>query len=241
MTDTTAHPPITTRAEWLVARKALLVRERELTKQRDAVNAHRRRLPMVRVDKSYLFDTPDGEKTLLDLFEGRRQLVVYHFMFDPSWEKGCPGCTGFVDALGDTSLLNARDTTFAVIARAPLEKLQHYRATRGWKQTLFSSHRTDFNYDFHATQDEAIAPVEHNYHDKAELEQRGQARFAKGENHGISVFFRVDDTVFHTYSTFARGTEGIVGAVSMLDLTPFGRQEDFEDSPPGWPQRPTYG
>ena len=112
---------------------------------------------------------------------------------------------------------------------------------KGWQRTLLSSFRTDFNYDFHATQDESIAPVEHNYHDKAELERRGQARFASGENHGISVFFRVGDAIFHTYSTFARGTEGVVGAVSMLDLTPFGRQEDFEDSPAGWPQRPTYG
>jgi predicted dithiol-disulfide oxidoreductase (DUF899 family) len=241
MTDTTAHPPIATRGEWLAARRTLLARERELTKARDAVNAQRRRLPMVSVDKTYVFDSPDGEKTLLDLFEGRRQLVVYHFMFDPGWEKGCPGCTGFVDTLGDLSLLAARDTSFAIIARAPLEKLQVYRAAKGWQRTLTSSYRTDFNYDFHATQDEAVAPVEHNYHDKAELEQRGQARFARGENHGISVFFRVDDAVFHTYSTFARGTEGVASAVSMLDLTPFGRQEDFEDSPEGWPQRPTYG
>jgi predicted dithiol-disulfide oxidoreductase (DUF899 family) len=242
MTDATAHPPIVSRAEWLIARKALLTKERELTKARDAVNALRRRLPMVSVEKNYAFDTSNGEKSLLDLFDGRRQLVVYHFMFDPSWEKGCPGCTGFVDSMGDTaSLLNARDTTFTVIARAPLEKLQRYRAMQGWKQELVSSNRTDFNYDFHATQDESIAPVEHNYHDKAELERRGQARFAQGENHGMSVFFRIDDAIFHTYSTFARGTEGIVSAVSMLDLTPFGRQEDFEDSPAGWPQRPTYG
>ncbi len=156
MTDTTAHPPIASRAEWLAARKALLTKERELTKARDAVNALRRRLPMVpRRQELRVRFTSNGEKSLLDLFDGRRQLVVYHFMFDPSWEKGCPGCTGFVDSMGDTaSLLNARDTTFTVIARAPLEKLQRYRAMKGWKQELVSSNRTDFNYDFHTTQDE---------------------------------------------------------------------------------------
>jgi predicted dithiol-disulfide oxidoreductase (DUF899 family) len=237
----TAHPPITSRAEWLTARKALLVKEKELTKQRDALNAMRRRLPMVPVEKNYVFDSPTGEKTLLDLFEGQRQLVVYHFMFDPSWENGCPGCTGFVSALGDTSLLTKRDTTFAIIARAPLEKLERYRAAKGWNRTLYSSYRTDFNYDFHVTFDESVAPVVHNYNDKAELERRGEARFAKGESHGMSVFFRIDDAIYHSYSAFARGTEGIASALGMLDITPYGRQEDFEDSPEGWPQRPTYG
>jgi len=236
-----AHPPIVSREDWLAARKALLAQEKALTKQRDALNAQRRRLPMVAVEKHYAFDGPAGEKSLLDLFEGQRQLIVYHFMFDPAWENGCPGCTGFVHALGDTSLLAKRDAAFAIIARAPLDKLERYRAAQGWSRTLYSSFRTDFNYDFHVTFDANVAPVMHNYNDEAELERRGEARFAKGESHGISVFFRIDDAVYHTYSTFARGTEGIVGAVSMLDLMPFGRQEDFEDSPEGWPQRPTYG
>ena len=241
MTETVAHPPIASREAWLAARKELLADEKALTRQRDAVNAKRRRLPMVRLDKAYAFDGPAGEQTLLDLFDGRRQLIVYHFMFDPAWENGCPGCTGFVNALGDLSLLAARDTSFALISRAPLAKLERYKAAHGWKQPWFSSNRTDFNYDFHVTFNEAIAPIEHNYNDKAELERRGEARFAKGESHGLSAFFRIDDSVFHSYSTFARGVEGITNSFSLLDTTPYGRQQDFEDSPEGWPQRPTYG
>lgn len=242
MTDgTIAHPPIASRDEWLAARKALLAEEKALTRHRDAVNARRRRLPMVRLAKRYAFDGPDGETDLLDLFEGRRQLIIYHFMFDPAWEAGCPGCTGFVKSLGDLSLLAARDTTLAIVSRAPLPKLERYKAAHGWRLPWVSSHRSDFNYDLHASQDEAVAPVEHNYRGRAELEQTGQERFARGENHGLSVFFRVDDEVFHCYSAFARGTEGITDSFSLLDATPYGRQLDFEDSPEGWPQRPTYG
>ena len=242
MTDPTiAHPPIAAREEWVTARKALLAEEKALTRHRDAVNAMRRRLPMVRVDKRYVFDGPTGELSLLDLFEGRHQLIIYHFMFDPAWEAGCPGCTGFFNSLGDLSLLAARDTTMAIISRAPLEKLERYRALRHWHLPWLSSYRSEFNYDFHASQDEAIAPVEHNYRSQAELEQSGQARFARGENHALSVFFRIDAEIFHCYSTFARGTEGITDAFSLLDATPYGRQLDFEESPPGWPQRPTYG
>jgi predicted dithiol-disulfide oxidoreductase (DUF899 family) len=241
MAENIAHPPITSREEWLTARKALLAKEKQLTKERDALNASRRRLPMVRVDKDYTFEGPDGKKTLLDLFDGRRQLVVYHFMFDPAWENGCPGCTGLVNALGDLSMLDSRDTTFVLISRAPFAKLERYKAARGWNRPWYSSFGSDFNYDFHVTFDEGVVPVMHNYNDRAELERRGELRFAKGESHGTSVFFRIDDTVFHTYSTFARGCEGITNSFSLLDLTPYGRQEEFEDSPAGWPQKPTYG
>jgi predicted dithiol-disulfide oxidoreductase (DUF899 family) len=241
MAENIAHPPITSREEWLTARKALLAKEKQLTKERDALNASRRRLPMVRVDKDYTFEGPDGKKTLLDLFDGRRQLVVYHFMFDPAWENGCPGCTGLVNALGDLSMLGSRDTTFVLISRAPLAKLERYKAAREWNRPWYSSFGSDFNYDFHVTFDEGVAPVMHNYNDRAELERRGELRFAKGESHGTSVFFRIDDRVFHTYSTFARGCEGITNSFSLLDLTPYGRQEEFEDSPAGWPQKPTYG
>jgi predicted dithiol-disulfide oxidoreductase (DUF899 family) len=241
MTETIAHPTIVSRDDWQTARKQLLLKEKELTRQRDAVNAMRRQLPMVHLDKRYVFDSPTGEKTLLDLFEGRRQLIVYHFMFDPAWEAGCPGCTGLVNALGDLSLLPARDTSLVLISRAPLAKLERYQTAHGWTLPWLSSNHSDFNYDFHVSQDDAVAPVEHNYRGKAELEQRGEARFARGENHGLSVFFRIDDDIFHTYSTFARGCEGLTNAFSLLDTTPWGRQQDFEDSPPGWPQRPTYG
>ena len=123
-TMTTPCPPVVSREQWLAERKKLLVDEKELTRHYDRVNAERRRLPMVKIEKDYVFDGPNGKESLESLFEGRRQLIVYHFMFDPAWDKGCPGCTGFVDALGDLSLLNERDTTFAVISRAPLSKLE---------------------------------------------------------------------------------------------------------------------
>jgi predicted dithiol-disulfide oxidoreductase (DUF899 family) len=237
-----AHPKVVSRDEWIAERKKLLTHEKDLTQQRDRVNAERRRLPMVKIDQNYVFDGPQGKRSLEELFDGRRQLIVYHFMFDPEWDKGCPGCTGYVDALGDLSMLNDRDTTFVVVSRAPLAKLEAYKALKGWSIPWYSSYGSDFNYDFHVTLDEDVAPVEYNYRDKAELEQRhGEAYFLKGEQHGLSVFFRLGDEVFHTYSTYARGNEGLTDAYSLLDTTPYGRQEDFEDSPPGWPQKPTYG
>ncbi|MBF8221866.1 DUF899 domain-containing protein [Halomonas sp. 328] len=236
------HPPIVEREAWLAERLALLEHEKALTRQYDGVNAERRRLPMVRLDKAYAFEGPDGETSLLDLFDGRRQLIVYHFMFDPAWERGCPGCTGFVDALGDLSLLGERDTRFVLVSRAPLARLQAYRAERGWHWPWVSSHGSDFNYDFHVTLDAAIAPPEYNYRRQAELEARGdEPHFQSGECHGLSVFFRLGEAIFHTYSAYARGCERLTDAYALLDTTPYGRQEDFEDSPPGWPQRPTYG
>jgi predicted dithiol-disulfide oxidoreductase (DUF899 family) len=241
---TIAHPPIATRAEWLAARKALLAREKEVTRARDAVSAARRRLPMVKIDTDYTFAGPGGLVGLPALFEGRRQLIVYHFMFDPRWDAGCPSCTGFVDSLGDLSRLHRRETTFALVSRAPLDKLEAYKARRGWRWPWYSSFGSDFNYDFHVTFDAAVAPIEYNYRGAAELEQAGMAMPASAqpaEGHGLSVFFRLDDAVFHTYSAYARGVEGLTNASSLLDITPYGRQEDWEDSPPGWPQRPTYG
>jgi predicted dithiol-disulfide oxidoreductase (DUF899 family) len=242
MTDSPMpHPPIVTRQQWLEQRKELLVREKELTHHKDRVNAERRRLPMVKLDKPYLFEGANGKLSLLDLFQGRRQLIVYHFMFDPKWEKGCPGCTGYVDALGDLSMLNARDTTFAVISRAPFAKLEAYRKLKGWDIDWFSSFGSDFNYDFHVTLDESVAPIEYNYRNLAEMKARRGPNGMQGEEHGLSVFFRIGDDVYHTYSAYARGTESLDDAYDLLDMTPYGRQEDFEDSPPGWPQKPTYG
>lgn len=241
-TATVPHPPIASRDDWLAARKQLLEQEKELTRLYDRVNAQRRRLPMVRIEKDYTFDGPQGRVRMLDLFDGRRQLIVYHFMFDPEWEKGCSGCTGLVDAMGDLSMLAKRDTSFVLVSRAPLAKLEAYKASKGWRWPWFSSFGTDFNYDFHVTLDEAVAPIEYNYRTRAEIEQRqGEPWSMKGEAHGLSVFFRLGDDCFHTYSTFARGCEALTDAYRLLDVTPYGRQEDFEDSPPGWPQRPTYG
>ncbi|HEY1545218.1 MAG TPA: DUF899 domain-containing protein [Xanthobacteraceae bacterium] len=235
------HPPVASRDQWLVERKRLLAHEKELTKHRDRINAERRRLPMVKIDKDYVFDGPAGKQSLAALFEGRRQLIVYHFMFDPAWTKGCPACTRHVDAIGDLSRLNALDTTFVLVSRAPLSKLESYKAERGWKLPWFSSFGSDFNYDFHVTNDEKVAPVEYNYRERAELAASGAPNATEGEEHGLSVFFRLGDEVFHTYSAYARGTETLTDVRSLLDMTPYGRQQDFEDSPPGWPQRPTYG
>lgn len=211
-----AHPPIATRDAWLAARQTLLAHEKELTKQYDRVSAERRRLPMVKLEKTYMFDGVEGKRSLLDLFDGHRQLIVYHFMFDPAWENGCDGCTSFVSELADLSMLPARDTQFVLISRAPLDKLQAYKTRKGWDRPWYSSFGTDFNYDFQVTTD-------------------------TGETHGLSVFFRIDDAVFHTYSTYNRGTESLTDAYRLLDVTPYGRQEDWEDSPSGWPQHPTYG
>jgi len=242
-TTANAMPPVASPDEWLSARLKLLEHEKELTRHMDRVNAERRRLPMVKIEKEYVFDSPEGKKNLADLFQGRRQLVVYHFMFGPDWEKGCEGCTGLVDALGDLSLLERRDTTFALISRAPLEKLEAYKKERGWdRRTWVSSFGSDFNHDFHATLDESKAPVEYNYRSAEEQIAHGMdPEFLKGEQHGFSVFFRDGDDVYHTYSTYARGSESRTDAYDLLDMTPYGRQEDFEDSPAGWPQKPTYG
>lgn len=233
-----AHPKVVSRSEWLVERKALLELEKELTRQYDRVAAVRRRLPMVKIEKAYEFDTPQGKRGLLSLFEGKRQLVAYHFMFGPDWQKGCTGCTQLGDALGDLSELAARDTRFIMVSRAPLLKLLAYKADRGWNLDWVSSFGSDFNYDFHVTLDDEVAPREYNYRAPPELDQ---PNVVKGERHGMSVFFRIGDEVFHTYSTYARGTEALMDAYRILDITPYGRQEDFEDSPAGWPQRPTYG
>jgi predicted dithiol-disulfide oxidoreductase (DUF899 family) len=240
--DLVPHPRIASREEWLAERKKLLAHEKEMAKQYDRVNAERRRLPMVKLEKDYSFEGPTGKKSLEDLFEGRRQLIVYHFMFDPKWDKGCPGCTGMINALGDLSLLGKCDTTFVVISRAPLAKLEKYKAEKKWSIAWFSSFGSDFNYDFHVTLDPKIAPAEYNYRNKEEMSAaKGHPVLLEGEEHGLSVFFRLDDGVFHTYSAFARGTESLTDAYRLLDVTPYGRQQDFEDSPPGWPQKPTYG
>src|SRR5947208_13418284 len=168
-------PEVVSREEWLDARKALLAEEKELTRQRDALSTKRRELPMVEIDKEYVFDGPDGEATLLDLFEGRRQLIVVHFMFDPGWEDGCASCTAGADEMseGVREHLHVRDTTLAYVSRAPLAKLEAYKAKRGWTFPWYSSGGSDFNYDFHVTLDESVAPIEYNYRDKAEHERRG--------------------------------------------------------------------
>jgi predicted dithiol-disulfide oxidoreductase (DUF899 family) len=213
-------PTVVSRGEWLAARKELLVKEKAATRARDALNTQRRELPMVRIDKDYVFDTLEGKRSLLDLFDGRRQLIVYHFMFDPSEDEGCPGCSLLVDNIGHLSHLYARNTSLTIVSRAPLAKIEAYRERMGWTVPWVSSHGSDFNYDFHTTIDPSVAPVEYNF---APVEGGGT-----GEVPGTSVFLRDGAEVFHTYSSYARGGDAQLGTYTYLDLTPLGRQEDWE-------------
>jgi predicted dithiol-disulfide oxidoreductase (DUF899 family) len=231
----TELPTIMSRDAWLAARRELLISEKEALRAKDALNTRRRLLPMVRIDKDYRFDGPDGPVTLLDLFDGERQLVVQHFMFHPDWEQGCGSCTAGVDELSEGLLrhLRARSTVFAVVARAPIAKLETYRAARDWTIPLYSSFGSDFNYDFNVTLDASVAPVQFNYRGPEELREAGlewilDTTAQPMEQPGMSCFLREGDEVFHTYSTFARGTEQTGGAYGILDMTALGRQEDWE-------------
>jgi predicted dithiol-disulfide oxidoreductase (DUF899 family) len=227
-------PPVVSRDEWVTARKALLSKEKAQTRRRDELNTERRRLPMVEIDEDYIFDGPSGRVRLLDLFEGRRQLVLVHFMFDPSWDDGCPSCTAGADEVSDGLMahLAARDTTLAYASRAPLARIEAYKERKGWTFPWYSTYGSDFNYDFHVTMDESVAPIEYNYRNKAELVAAGQIPSdapSSQELPGRSYFLRVDDRVFHTYSVFARGMESIGGSYYMLDETALGRQEEWEE------------
>jgi predicted dithiol-disulfide oxidoreductase (DUF899 family) len=213
--------PVVSREEWTAARLALMAREKELTRLQDTISAERRKLPWVRVDKPYLFDTLDGQKSLADLFDGRSQLFIYHFMFGPDWDVGCVGCSFFADHLDGANLhLSQHDLSVVAVSRAPLGKLQAYRERMGWRFPWVSSGGSDFNFDFNVS------------FRKEDLE-RGTAAYNFGtiaasmdENPGASVFFKADDgTVFHTYSAYARGDERSLGAYMFLDLTPNGRNE----------------
>ena len=227
-------PKIATRDEWLAARTALLDKEKEQTRQRDALNIERRNLPMVEIDKDYVFEGPNGTARLIDLFEGRRQLIIYHFMFDPEWDEGCPSCTAGTDELsaGFLEHLHARDTTYALVSRAPLAKLEKWKAKKGWNLPWYSSFGTDFNYDFGVTIDESRTPAEYNFRTKDEFETMGSDFFESDqpfEMPGRSCFLQVDGRVFHTYSQYARGLESTGGSYYFLDLTALGRQEDWEE------------
>lgn len=228
-------PEVVSPEEWLAARKELLTKEKELTQARDRVNADRRRLPMVRVDKPYTFEGPDGTVGLLDLFEGRQQLVMHHFMYGPDWDQGCSSCSSAADGIGRLRQLHVRNTTLAAVSRAPYATLAAYRERMGWAFPWYSSYGSDFNYDFHATLDDRVAPVLLYFRTEAELAEAGTpwTESMRGDElPGISAFLRVGEEVFHTYSTYGRGIEEFHNGYQYLDLTALGRQEVWEE-PPG--------
>jgi len=218
----TANHPVVSRDRWITERKALLAHERELTHLRDQIARERRALPWERIDKNYVFDTSEGPGTLADLFEGRRQLLVQHFMLGPGWEQGCPSCSFMADHTdGMTLHLAHRDTTFVAISRAPLAEVQRFRQRMGWQFKWVSSNANDFNFDFGVsfTPEEKLKnKVTYNY---------GTQPYESDELPGISVFYKDDaGQIFHTYSTYRRGVEVMMGTYNLLDLTSKGRDEE---------------
>lgn len=221
MAVTRPLPDVVSREEWLSARQVLLAEEKALTRQHDAVAAARRALPWVRIEKGYVFDTPGGKRTLAEIFDGRSQLIVRHFMFGPEWEEGCVGCSYASDHVdGALVHLQNHDVTYVAVSRAPLEKIEAFRKRMGWGFPWFSSHASDFNYDFQASftkEDIAKGEVFYNYR---------MTDAVMDELSGISVFYKnADGQIFHTYSTYGRGDEGGLTTYFYLDLTPKGRDE----------------
>jgi predicted dithiol-disulfide oxidoreductase (DUF899 family) len=226
------HPRIVSEAEWLVARKDLLTREKEFTRLCDALSQHRRELPWVKINKEYVFDGPKGKETLADLFDGCSQLIVYHFMFGPDWEEGCKSCSYVADHFNGANWhLPQRDVTLVAISRAPLSKLEAYKKRMGWRFKWLSSHGNDFNFDYHVSftkEDAEKNKVYYNYR---------TGEFISDELPGLSVFYKNEDgDIFHTYSTYARGLDILMGTYNFLDLVPKGRDEN-PDSPMDWVRR----
>jgi predicted dithiol-disulfide oxidoreductase (DUF899 family) len=222
-----AYPDVVTREQWLAARKRLLEQEKKATRERDALNAERRRLPMVLIEKDYQFAGPAGSASLTDLFGDSRQLIIQHVMFGPDWDAACPGCSAGIAEISDGMLahLRSRDTNFVLVSRAPLDKLEKHRAAQGWTVPWYSSFGSDFNYDFQATLDADRQPIIYNYREEPDM----LGDNASTEVPGLSCFLRDDGQVFHTYSTWARGTDIIGSSYSLLDITALGRQEDWEE------------
>lgn len=233
------YPRTVSRQEWLAARLALLEREKAHIRERDRINTARRELPMVRIEKPYVFDGADGPRSFPELFDGRRQLIIYHFMW--RWEKGepldepCHGCAGWADELarGHFNALNSRNTTLVLVSRAPLGRLLAFKKRMGWTVPWYSSAGNSFNFDFQVSFDRTRAPWVYNYRTAEEHAKAGTSYYIQEDEpydlSGASCFLRKDDEVFHTYSTFGRGTEAMGGAYAFLDLTALGRQEDWEE------------
>ena len=218
-------PEVVSREEWLQARRRLLAQEKELTRRRDAVNAGRRRLPMVKVGQDYLFEGPAGPVTLAAMFGDKRQLIIQHVMFGPDWDQPCPGCSAAIDELSQGVLdhVATRETAFALASRAPYDKIAAVAKERSWSAPWYSSYGSDFNRDYQVSLDQAQA--EYNYRPEPEL--LGGERSA--EMPGYSCFLREGEEIFHTYSVYSRGTEYVGNAYTLLDLTALGRQEDWEE------------
>ena len=228
-----AKHQVVSKDKWVAARQMLLAEEKAFTRQRDRLSAARRELPWEKVEKDYVFHGPAGDVSLADLFDGRNQLIVYHFMFGPDWEEGCPSCCYLVDHFdGAIVHLAQRDVTFAVVARASLAKLDAYKNRMGWKFPWFSSQGGDFNHDFQVSfsaDDLAKGDVYYNYH---------MMKFPSDEAPGVSVFVKNDNgDIFHTYSTYARGLDTLIGTYQFLDLVPKGRGEGELNFPMAWVRR----
>jgi predicted dithiol-disulfide oxidoreductase (DUF899 family) len=221
MTAVETGHEVVSQEKWIEARKALLAKEKELTRQRDELSRQRRELPWVNIDKNYVFDGPAGKQTLGQLFAGRNQLIIYHFMLGPGWEEGCKSCSYLADHFeGSLVHLANRDVTLAVVSRAPIAEIQAFQKRMGWQFHWVSSYDNTFNFDYHVsfTKDEVKGEVGYNY---------GREVFPSEEAPGISVFYKnPSGEIFHTYSTYARGLDHLVGVYNLLDLTPKGRDED---------------
>jgi predicted dithiol-disulfide oxidoreductase (DUF899 family) len=208
-------------------RKELQAAEEEAVRALEQIASRRREMPAVKITKDYVLEGPDGKASLADLFEGRSQLIVQHFMFDPSWEEGCPVCSYQADNVGPLGHLHARDTTYAAVSRAPISKIEPFRHRMGWDFPWYSSHGSDFNYDFHVTNDERVQPVQYNFRTAQELADIGEAWAARpGEQGGVSVFLRDGDSVLHTWSGYGPVMSLLCGTDTLLDLTPLGRQDE---------------
>ena len=223
--------------QWRAAREQLLAKEKEATRAKDAVDAARRELPMTEVTKDYVFTGPGGQVNLPGLFDGRRQLITYHFMWRheqsgfPGEDQGCPTCSFLVDSIGQQSHLRACDTTLVLVSRAPIASIERFRKRMGWRVPWYSSADGDFNYDFHVSFDESKAPLEYNYKDKETLEREAPYIRSGADGPGVSVFLREGDRVFHTYSAYERGLDILLGTYRWLELTPLGRQRHVTQFP----------
>jgi predicted dithiol-disulfide oxidoreductase (DUF899 family) len=228
--STVQQPKVVSQEEWLAARKNLLEKEKEFTRQRDALSAQRREIPWVRVQKEYVFEAPGGKERLSDLFGGKSQLFVYHFMFGPDWKEGCQSCSLFADHVDGLLVhLANRDVSLVMVSRAPLAQIEAFKKRMGWKFKWVSSNRTDFNYDYHVSftkEEMAGGSVYYNF---------GKNRFPSDEAPGASVFYKdAHGSIFHTYSSYARGLDILLGVYHFMDMTPMGRHEEGLPYPMAW-------